>query len=202
MTNNKDFFKQKAGKYDLDKQRVNNVDCIANSITAQINFKPDMQLMDFGAGTGLLLERIAPHVESITAVDISASMIEQLKNKSTDIQCHVDVIECDLTTSTLNQQFDGIISSMTLHHIKDLPAVFSKLYHMLNTNGFIALADLETEDGSFHIEDTGVFHLGFSKQELKDYALNAGFKNISITPASTIHKPYGDYPILLLTAYK
>lgn len=197
-----DFFKQKASVYDHDKHRVNNVDTIANSIIANIVFKPDMQLMDFGSGTGLLLERIAPLVERITAVDISSSMNEQLRKKSTDIQCSLDVIDCDLTTTTLDKTFDGIISSMTLHHIKDLSAIFTKLYKMINKGGFIALADLETEDGSFHIEDTGVFHDGFSEQQLTNFALNAGFNTVSISPASVVHKPYGDYPVLLLTAFK
>ena len=202
MTKNKDFFKQKAGGYDLDNHRVNNVNNIANSIMANINLKPDMALMDFGSGTGLLLERIAPRVSSITAVDISSSMNEQLRQKSSDIQCKLEVIECDLTASNLERQFDGIISSMTLHHIEDLNAIFTKLYNMLPENGFIALADLETEDGSFHIEDTGIFHFGFSNQELTDYALNAGFKQVTISPASTVQKPYGNYPVLLLTAIK
>ena len=32
----------------------------------------------------------------------------------------------------------------------------------LNSVGFIAIADLDTENGSFHDEDTGVFHQGQS----------------------------------------
>lgn len=199
---NHDFFSHKAKSYDSNVKRVDNVENIANCILSNIHLTPEMRIMDFGSGTGLLLERIAPHVKHITAVDISQSMIEQLKTKSKDIKCELDVIECDLSTSDLNKQFDGIISSMTLHHIKDLKSLFSKLYQLLNDNGFIALADLKTEDGSFHIEDTGVFHFGFSEQELTDFAVQAGFKRVKISTASTIEKPYGNYPVLLLSAFK
>ncbi len=195
-----DFFKHKAESYEQDNHRVANVETIASSILSRIDFKPDMDIMDFGSGTGLLLEQIAPFVRSITAVDISKSMNQQLNKKRTSLDCELEIIEMDLTKSNLDRKFDGIISSMTLHHVDDLKTMFDKLYSMLNKGGFIALADLETEDGSFHTEDTGVFHFGFSCKELMDLATGAGFSHVEVNPASTVHKPYGDYPVLLLTA--
>ena len=93
---------------------------IAASILNHIDLKPDMKLMDFGSGTGLLLEKIAPFVASITAVDISTSMNQQLRQKQDQINCELEIVEMDLTTSDLNKKFDGIISSMTLHHVDDL----------------------------------------------------------------------------------
>ncbi len=196
----KDFFKDKAEGYEQDDHRVENVATIASSVMKHIDLKPDMELMDFGSGTGLLLEKIAPYVASFTAVDISTSMNEQLIQKQDQIDCELEVIEMDLTTSNLNRSFDGIISSMTLHHVDDLKSLFGKLHSMLKPGGFIALADLETEDGSFHQEDTGVFHFGFSAKQLMDFAIDSGFSQAEINPASTVQKPYGEYPVLLLTA--
>jgi cyclopropane fatty-acyl-phospholipid synthase-like methyltransferase len=195
-----DFFKHKAESYEQDNRRVENVQTIAATILSRIDLKPDMELMDFGSGTGLLLEQIAPFVRSIAAVDISTSMNEQLNKKRADLACELEIIEMDLTVSDLDRKFDGIISSMTLHHVDNLKAMFDKLYVMLKPGGFIALADLETEDGSFHTEDTGVFHFGFSRKELMDLATGAGFSQVKVNPASMVHKPYGDYPVLLLTA--
>jgi len=195
-----DFFKHKADSYEQDVRRVENVVTIASSIKRHVDLKPTMKLMDFGSGTGLLLEKIAPYVASITAVDISSSMNQQLDKKRADLACELEIIEMDLTKSSLDRKFDGIISSMTLHHVDDLNALFVKLHTMLNKGGFIALADLETEDGSFHTEDTGVFHFGFSREELLDFATGAGFSQVEVNPASTVHKPNGDYPVLLLTA--
>ena len=40
---------------------------------------------------------------------------------------------------------------------------------MLNDNGVIAIADLDIEDGNFHIEDTGVFHFGFERKNSVSY---------------------------------
>jgi cyclopropane fatty-acyl-phospholipid synthase-like methyltransferase len=158
--------------------------------------------MDFGSGTGLLLERVAPHVAKITAVDISQSMNRQLLEKQGRLGCEIETMEVDLEQSEVEQKFDGIISSMTLHHIKEIGTMIAKLHSMLNENGFIAIADLDTEDGSFHAEDTGVFHSGFDRDEIIKVAQEAGFRNVAVSSASVVHKPQGDFPVFLLTGFR
>jgi hypothetical protein len=73
---------------------------------------------------------------------------------------------------------------------------------MLNDNGVIAISDLESEDGSFHTEDTGVHHLGFDRKTFRDKAVTAGFKNVKVITASIDEKPHGKYPVFLLTGNK
>jgi len=202
MKKEKDFFVSKAKTYEKEKNRVNNVSNIAEKILSEITYKRHMHLMDFGAGTGLLLSHIAPYVKEITAVDLSDSMIEQLKEKIDDIPCDVKVVKKDLSKESLNEKFDGIISSMTIHHIQDLENIFKRFYGLLKDNASIALADLDLEDGTFHKEDTGVFHFGFDRDKFKYLAEIAGFKNIKIQTVGNVIKPYGEYSIFLLTANK
>ncbi|GAB1263849.1 class I SAM-dependent methyltransferase [Aurantivibrio infirmus] len=199
---NKDFFAHKADSYEKNRSRVANVENIANAILDKVKLNKAMVLMDFGSGTGLLLEKIAPTVKKITAVDISASMNRQLAEKRELIECELEILELDLTKSTLDQQFDGIISSMTMHHVQDIDAMFVRLYSLLRSDGIIAIADLDLEDGSFHTEDTGVFHSGFDRQAFIESAAKAGFKNLVTSTASTVHKEQGDYTVFLLTGEK
>lgn len=199
---NKDYFLNRAENYDGDKLRVKNVSTIANSMKQNVQFNKSMHIMDFGSGTGLLLEEIAPLVNKITAVDISASMNAQLLNKKERLDCNLEILDIDLTKKKLDKKFDGIISSMTIHHIEDVKKLFQEFYSMLNPGGFIAIADLDKEDGSFHTEDTGVFHFGFDRTEFLNTAADAGFKNLSIVSASTSYKPNGEYPVFLLSGYK
>ncbi|MGI1679381.1 MAG: class I SAM-dependent methyltransferase [Cellvibrionaceae bacterium] len=195
-----DYFKHKADVYEKDKNRVKNVNNIASAILKAVTLKKSMHIMDFGSGTGLLLEKIAPFVEKITAIDISSSMNSQLREKQDQLPCELDIQEVDLTNTSIDQRFDGIISSMTMHHIEDTQTMFVKLYGMLNDSGFIAIADLDTESGDFHSEDTGVFHFGFDREVITSAAVNAGFKNVEIRTVSTIEKPQGMYTVFLLTA--
>ena len=198
----KDYFEHKAGNYEQDEDRVTNVENIANSILDNVHFDKGMSIMDFGSGTGLLLERVAPFVKKITAVDISSSMNKQLNEKRKYLGCELEIIEMDLSKTKLEKKFDGIISSMTMHHIENIQAMFNDFYSLLNENGFIAIADLDSEDGSFHTEDTGVFHFGFDRKIFLNTAVAAGFRNVKITTASIDHKPQGDYPVFLLTGNK
>lgn len=197
-----DYFKLKADSYDKDANRVSNVDNIANAILKSISFNRTMHIMDFGSGTGLLLERVAPFVKKITAVDVSESMCNQLGEKIKDLACEVEILQMDLTKTKLETKFDAIISSMTMHHIKDIQAMFNDFYNMLNDNGTIAISDLDIEDGTFHTENTGVFHFGFDRNEFQSKVITAGFKNVKIITASIDEKPHGKYPVFLLTGNK
>lgn len=198
----KDFFAHKAGEYEQNKNRVDNVSNIAKALLDAVPLNADMEIMDFGSGTGLLLERIAPHVKKITAVDISQAMNKQLEAKRQQLDCELDMVEMDLEHSMMERQFDGIISSMTLHHIRDTEGMFKKFYQLLKPGGFIALADLDLEDGSFHEEDTGVHHSGFERDHVASIAEEAGFERVKVSSASVVHKASGDYPVFLLTAIR
>jgi cyclopropane fatty-acyl-phospholipid synthase-like methyltransferase len=129
-------------------------------------------------------------------------MCKQLSEKIKYLDCEVEILQLDLTKTKLDMKFDGIISSMTMHHIEDIQSMFNDFYAMLNDNGVIAIADLDTEDGSFHTDDTGVFHFGFDRKAFEDKAIAAGFKNIKIITASIDEKPHGNYPVFLLIGNK
>jgi cyclopropane fatty-acyl-phospholipid synthase-like methyltransferase len=196
----KAYFDTRAANWEQNSQRVRNVDNIARAMRQRIDFSPSMALMDFGSGTGLLLERIAPLVGKITAVDTSSAMNEQLAAKRREIDCELEILELDLLRTDLDRTFDGIVSSMTIHHVEDVASLFRKFHALLNDGGFIAIADLDSEDGSFHGEEVSVFHTGFDRDALIETARDAGFRRPRAATASVVQKPGREYPIFLLTA--
>ena len=200
--NRVDHFKHKSKSWDMSSMRVKNAKSIADLIVKNIDFSDTMDIMDLGAGTGLLSYFVAPHVAKIIAVDNSPSMLEEFKSKASEFDSEIEVIEADISEEELNRKFDGIISSMTIHHVEETKALFSKLYTMLNENGFIAIADLDSEDGSFHSDNAGVHHHGFDRKELEVIAKEIGFKDITFDLASTINKPHCTFTVFLMTAVK
>ena len=195
-----DHFANKSKSWDMRSKRVQNAKSIAQKITNNIELSSDMRLMDFGAGTGLLSYFIAPFVDMIVAVDNSPSMLEKFREKEEEFECKIEVLEVDLSQEDIEQKFNGIISSMTIHHLEDTKRLFEKLYSMLTDNGFIAIADLDSEDGSFHSDNIGVFHFGFEREKLEAIAKEVGFKNIRFELASTIEKPHQEFTIFLMLA--
>lgn len=198
----KDFFENRSKTYSKDSKRVRNVQTIAQGMLKNIKYEEHMHIMDFGSGTGLLSIEIAPHVGKITGIDMSKSMNQELLENKHLVDCDLEILELDLSKSDVDKKFDGIISSMTLHHVEDIKKLFKKFHDMLDEGGTIALSDLYTEDGTFHSEDTGVFHFGFEEDFIIECALEAGFRELEIHEVSVAKKPNANYPIFLLTGVK
>jgi len=193
-------FLQRAKDWDKLPRRVQNAKSVAAAIDKECPLSAELSLLDFGVGTGLLGFEILPYVKEIVGVDTSEVMLEQLQEKNTKesfITPHLG----DILQTPLEKKFDGVISSMTLHHIENLEHFFQTMAQHLQKDGFIAIADLEKEDGTFHSNNEGVFHFGFEAQTLKNIAQNNGFKNIKIKQIHTIQKTK-EYGVFLLTAQK
>ena len=197
-----DLFKEKAQDWDVNDVVLQLSSGIGQAILDNVNLHNDMQVMDFGAGTGLVSGHIAPEVKKITAVDISESMLQQLAEKP-ELQGKVDVVCQDILEKALNQQFDLIVSAMAMHHVEDTVKMMQRFAEHLQEGGELALADLDKEDGTFHppgIE--GVYHDGFEREELEKLMVNAGFNNIKFVTAHTVDKEGKPFPIFLVTAKK
>ncbi|MCP4969743.1 MAG: class I SAM-dependent methyltransferase [Arcobacter sp.] len=200
----RDYFDQKSKIYESDTKRVDNVKNIANAITNKIELQKNDTILDFGSGTGLLTEHMSKHVKRIIANDISESMNKKIEEKIKDKKffCDVNIMPENIDKISKEESIDAIVSSMTIHHIEDVQALMQTFFNILKKGGKIALADLELEDGTFHKEDTGVFHFGFDQEEFINLATKAGFIDLEIKTVSIAQKPYGTYPIFLLTGSK
>ncbi|EQB40360.1 methyltransferase [Sulfurimonas hongkongensis] len=194
-----DNFKDKAK--DWDNKSNTNTKTIGGAILERFALHSEMELLDFGTGTGLLGFEIAGHVKKVYGVDTSFSMLEELVAKNSS-ELSIEPVHQDIIKTPLQRSFDGLISSMTLHHIEDLHLFFSTIHSNIQDDGFIAIADLELEDGSFHSDNSGVFHFGFDTKKLRKIASNCGFKDIEISQVNKIKKPQQEYGVFLLTAIK
>ncbi len=194
-----DNFKEKSKDWDNKSVRVQNAHTIAKAIKEKITLNKDMHLMDFGVGTGLLGFEVLRDVKSMDGVDTSNGMLEKLEEKNTK-EVYIKPICQDIIKDPLETKYDGIISSMTLHHVEHLDQFFTTIKNNLNENGFIAIADLVSEDGTFHSDNEGVHHFGFDERELGNIVKSCGFKNLEFQHIYTINKPHKDFDIFLLTA--
>lgn len=116
-----DNFKDKAK--DWDKNSNANTKTIGEAILEKITLNNEMELLDFGTGTGLLGFEIARHVRKVYGVDTSRSMLDELCSKNTP-ELSIEPLLQDIIASPLKRSFDGLVSSMTLHHIENLERFF------------------------------------------------------------------------------
>jgi 2-polyprenyl-3-methyl-5-hydroxy-6-metoxy-1,4-benzoquinol methylase len=197
-----DLFNEKAKSWDNSKRKKLTSLAIASSILKHITLNKQMEVMDFGAGTGLISAYVAPFVGKIIAVDISKAMLEKLKLKP-ELQVNVNAVCQDITSNPLNNQFDLIISALALHHVENTNNLISTFAAHLKIGAKVALVDLDKEDGSFHPPNTnGVFHFGFDRAELHILLEKNGFKDIEFHTAYTMNKNDKHYPLFLVIATK
>ncbi len=197
-----DLFTEKAQEWDKNEMIRQLSAAVGEAITNSLHFTKDMQVMDFGAGTGLISTHVAPLVHSITAVDVSQAMLDKLTAKA-ELQGKVSAVCQDITDLPLNEKFNVIISAMALHHVKDTDKLFKTFAQHLLPGGQIALADLDKEDGTFHPDDVeGVFHHGFERDYLKKTLESSNFKDVNFITAHIVEKDNKEFPIFLVTACK
>jgi len=201
MTKKRDF-DAVAASWDEEPRRVMLAGKIAAAISRKLDLSNDWDALDMGCGTGLVTVALAPHLGSITGIDSSFGMLDKLAEKvKASGMTNVKTALCNLSAGEMPEgTFHLIVSAMVLHHIEDPEALLSSLKSRLYPGGWIALADLEAEDGSFHDDPTGIFHHGFSQTELTRLLESSGYVSISITEATAMQKGDRTYPVLLAIA--
>lgn len=193
-------------------QRVKRTQEIVCSVLKEIPLSSSTRVVDFGCGTGLLSIGVCEKAESVTGIDTSEKMIEifnqkilnqNLKNIKT---LHISGFEAkDIPDISC----DVVMSAMTMHHIcsDNIKSYVKKFFDMITPGGYIAVADLDEENGKFHSDNEGVFHFGFSRKHFKNFLAVAGFENIKDVTASEIIKPdsvggTNKFTVFLITGQK
>ncbi|VAY87451.1 S-adenosylmethionine-dependent methyltransferase [hydrothermal vent metagenome] len=161
-------------------------------------------LLDYGCGTGLVSFGFAQDVKSILGLDNSSNMVDIYNDKSTKIGLsNITAKLHDINTQALDiNQFDIVATNMTMHHIKDTNNFISTLYNSLKEDGFLCIADLKIEDGTFHSDNTEVEHFGFDINKIKRYFKNANLKNIKVGLLEKIVKPNNSYEVFYAIGQK
>ena len=190
MNSDKRDFDKEAASWDSP-PRVKLAADVSGAILGRIHLKPDMDVLDFGCGTGLVTFPLGSLVHSITGVDTSKGMLEVFEGKVQRKQIdNIKTLHLDLDKGyTLSGHYHVVISSMTLHHVKDTLDILKQFHRVLYPGGYIAIADLDEEGGRFHDNNDGVFHFGFNRDKLCQLFVEAGFTSVSSTTAAQMNKP-------------
>lgn len=191
MNTDKRNFDKEAAAWDENPGRVKLANDVADVVAKEIVLASDMDVMDFGCGTGLVTLRLQPFVRSITGIDSSQGMLDVLRTKivAQNLEnvrtLYLDPDRGDVLTG----DYHLIVSNMTLHHIKDVRPVLDQFYRITVPSGCLCIADLDPDDGKFHDSNDGVFQFGFRREALCEDFMASGFKDVRHVTAAEIIKP-------------
>ena len=139
-----DLFEDKAQDWDERPVPAQISAGVFDALTARVALSPELTVMDFGAGTGLVCGQLAPQVRRIFAVDISRAMLDKLAAKP-ELAEKVEVRCQDILETPLDQPVDLVVSAMAMHHVEDTGALLRRFAEHLKPGGSVALADLDAE---------------------------------------------------------
>jgi predicted TPR repeat methyltransferase len=207
--NEKKDFDKEAAQWDANPGRVKLANEVADAIIREAKPSHDMDVLDFGCGTGLVTLRLQPLVRTILGVDSSQGMLGVLEGKIRTqglANAHTRFVDFE-KGGRIEGKFHLLVSSMTLHHVPDTARLFKQWYGLLLPGGLLCFADLDAEDGSFHGDNTGVFHHGFDRDHLKDLLVSSGFHDVHDTTATAMirdveAKGKKEFPVFLIVAKK
>jgi ubiquinone/menaquinone biosynthesis C-methylase UbiE len=196
-------FDERARDWDTP-ERIDRAARVAAAIRGAVPLRRTDRLVDVGAGTGLLGLALVDDVGEIVLSDPSAGMIEVATEKlaAADLRSVTAVRNDLLVDPPPADRFDVAVSLLVLHHLEDTAAALAAIRDLLVPGGRIALADLDTEDGSFHSADAeGIHHRGFDRAAIAELAAAAGFVDVVTGTATVIDEGAdgGGFPVFLLT---
>ncbi|MBN2214778.1 MAG: class I SAM-dependent methyltransferase [Bacteroidales bacterium] len=204
------YFNDRANGWENDPMEVERAFVSANEIKDFLKPDRSMTAFELGCGTGLLGYFLKDSFLSITLADSSERMIEALKDRIRNnhiTNLHPLVMDL-LTQDTGLKKYDVIFTLMTLHHITDLDTILFKFGNMLRKNGYLCIADLEKEDGTYH-ENMSDFqgHHGFKKENLEKLLVRYGFRICFYKTFFIIEKTMNngrkkEFPLFMLMAQK
>ncbi|WP_160680373.1 class I SAM-dependent methyltransferase [Clostridium sp. C8-1-8] len=125
-------------------------------------------ILVLGCGTGLEIERIK-HNSTVTAIDISPGMLEQLKQKNLHPTVALNTI-CGsyFDVPFAENSFDLVLSTYSLHHFKleQKAKLYKKIYNSLKTDGYFINGDTACSDKATEITMLKLAEELYEKQQV------------------------------------
>jgi len=204
MTN----FDERAREWDSDPNKVKRAHAVADAIRKAVPLSRNMNVLEYGCGTGLVSFALQADLGQITLVDTSQGMLDVLSEKIASAGVtNMHPARLDLAVDPPPvERYHLTYSLLTLHHIDDTKNILTKFHALLEPDGYLLIADLDKEDGSFHTDGSTDVHKGFERDALQRQVEAVGFRNVTFSTAYEIKKKINGeekvFPVFLMVAQK
>ncbi|RUT79038.1 class I SAM-dependent DNA methyltransferase [Ancylomarina longa] len=202
-------FDEQAKDWDANPLKNERASVVAKEIDEFIHPNKTLNALEFGCGTGLLSFQLKEAFKSITLADNSEGMIQVLQEKIKESRLsHFKPLHIDLTTDKLESKaYDVVYTLMTMHHIPDTDHILKAFRDILKPDGYLCIADLVEEDGSFHAHQQHFNgHNGFNKNAFADQLSKYGFEVVYYKICFEMERNFDGnirkYPLFLMICKK
>jgi 2-polyprenyl-3-methyl-5-hydroxy-6-metoxy-1,4-benzoquinol methylase len=155
----------------------------------------DKHALEIGCGTGLFTQMFAVSGARITAVDISAELLEKARARNLPTG-RVRFLERRFEDCDIEGPFDAVIGSSVLHHL-EISIALPHIFALLKPNGYLSFAEPNLLNPQVYLERrfhylpifsyTSPDETAFVRWNLASQLRQTGFVEISITPFDWLH---------------
>ena len=113
--------------------------------------RPDTAALDVGTGTGHTAFSIAPHVATVTAVDLTSEMIEEARRLQSE-RSIANVRFCAADVHSLpfkSEVYPLVTCRRAAHHFSDIGRALSELRRVTEPGGRLVVADRSVPEDDF-----------------------------------------------------
>jgi len=156
-----------------------------------LQLAPHARYLDVGVGDGLLTLMLAEVAASVTAVDMSPAMLQQLAQRAERKGIrNLTTVEGEMEELPLPaQSFDVVVLSQALHHADDPARALREARRVLVEGGRLLVIDLLAHTEEWVREKLQHRHLGFGEQELERLLVRSGFEGVNVQRAARDPQP-------------
>lgn len=167
-----------------------------------LQLAPPVRYADLGIGDGLLTLMLAEVAKSVTAVDISCEMLDQLANRAKRAGLsNIETVQGELDDLPLeDSSFEVVVLSQALHHAEAPDRALREARRILVPGGRVIVLDLLAHNEEWVREKLQHTHLGFTEPGLAELLESSGFEDVRVQRAARDpHPPH--FMTLLSTAH-
>jgi len=160
-------------------------------LTERVNLG-GLRILDFGCGTGLLTDLMAPQAREIVGLDYAEKMIDVLARKH-----HPNVVplvgelsaETIAQNSALHQPFDVVVASSVCAFLPKYGAVVGLLHSLLKPNGIFVQWDWRATEAAPDF--------GFTPETIRQTHVQNGFQVESVEVVFKMTSEMGEMEVLM-----
>ena len=144
----KTVFNKYADSYDDTRRQL--IPCFDDFYGTAVSLLPfareqGIDVLDLGAGTGLLSARVLEHFPNahLVLVDVSEHMLAQAKIRLAEVGTQVEFRLSNFSAEPFTGSYEAIVSALAIHHLQasEKRDLFLKAYHHLKPRGVFINAD-------------------------------------------------------------
>jgi demethylmenaquinone methyltransferase/2-methoxy-6-polyprenyl-1,4-benzoquinol methylase/ArsR family transcriptional regulator len=183
------YFAERAADWDTIRALHAPEERVEAALLAMIGERPYRALLDLGAGTGRMLELLAPNAVRAVGVDLSPAMLALARARIDAAGLrNAQVRQGDIYAPPIEADaFDLVVIHQVLHFLDDPARALKEAARALRPGGRLVVVDFDAHGEEFLRAEFAHRRLGFSDEEIRSFFTEAGLRPLAtqrVAPAA------------------